>query len=210
MESMTPSVSEVKTTTAGQIDKAVSNYRALLEKHAPEFGAEPVQTVLGQSELAGEMFDLFRRRVEAVSNIITRRVKVDRTRTPEAVLAATGRKQYVTDNVVATMPKGDGNDVTVHFFKLDLSERNGYISDNDLEKEFDLRGLKPADPYSPAAVNEADPVFADEHPNATHWKDANGKWCFATFRRWRGGRYVGVYRNDFDWGDDWWFAGLRK
>jgi hypothetical protein len=47
---MTPS----KLTTDGQIDKAIANYRVLLEKHRKEFNAEAVQIVLGQSELAGE------------------------------------------------------------------------------------------------------------------------------------------------------------
>jgi hypothetical protein len=61
---VTPSA-EQKKATASQIDKAVGNYRALLEKHAPDFGAEAVQVVLGQSELAGEQFAVFRRRVEA-------------------------------------------------------------------------------------------------------------------------------------------------
>ena len=116
------------------------------------------------------------------------------------------------------------------FLKPDLSNRNGYISDDDLEKEFELRGLKPADPISVAAVNEADPAFADEKPHGTHWKDAKGKWCYAAFHRWDDdgrhvlvnrydsdwldrwgdGREVNICRSDDDWDDYWWFAGVRK
>ncbi|HYC34625.1 MAG TPA: hypothetical protein VEC13_02735 [Candidatus Paceibacterota bacterium] len=209
---MTPSTEEPKTTTTGQIDKAVGLYRAMLEKHAKEFNLEPVQIVLGQPELAAEQLAVFRRRVEAISNLIVRRVTVvDRHCAGQAMLDATKRKQYTDKDVVAGMPRGVGNEeVEVVFFKPDLTGRDGYINDEDLEKEFELRGLKPADPYSVGAVNETDPAFADEHPHATHWKDGNGKWCYATFGLWGGERKAGVRRSGGEWGDDWWFAGLRK
>ena len=75
----------------------------------------------------------------------------------------------------------------------------------DLEKEYALRGLIPADPYSLAAVNEADPAFADKYPNGTQWKDASGNYCCAFFDRWRGGRRVSVRWRGRAWGADWWF-----
>jgi len=59
-------------------------------------------------------------------------------------------------------------------------------------------------------VNTDDPAFADEHPNCTHWKDGEGKWCFATFSRWGGERGVDVSRRDGVSRDGWWFAGVRK
>lgn len=201
METMTPS-----TTTDGQINKAVANYRALLEKHSKEFDSGTVQTVLGQSEFADEVFAIFRKRVEVVSNMIMHRVNVNRACTPKQVLDATSRVQYNTNSdVVTAMPRGEGDEVEVFFFKL-----GRYVSDDDLEKEYELRGLKPVDSYSLAAVNEADPAFADEHPNSTHWKDANGKWCYVAFNRWNDERIVDVDRYDNDWDDYWWFAGLRK
>jgi hypothetical protein len=30
------------------------------------------------------------------------------------------------------------------------------------------------------------------------------------FNRWYDERFLDVYRNDSDWDDHWWFAGLRK
>jgi hypothetical protein len=33
---------------------------------------------------------------------------------------------------------------------------------------------------------------------------------FATFNRWNDERNVNVNRNDNDWNDNWWFAGLRN
>lgn len=203
---MTPS----KTTTEGQITKAVGNFRAMLEKHAGEFQAEVVQAVLGDPGLAGEMLAVLRRRVEAISNLIVRKVAVIRNRSAQEALKATGRAQYTTSQVVDAMPNGENTEEEIFLFKLDLSKRNGWISDNDLAKEFDLRGLKPVDPFALAALNEADPAFADGKPNTTHWKDAQGNWCCAVFGRWSVERGVGVYRNGGGWSGNYWFAGVRK
>ena len=201
-ESMTPSP-----LTDGQIDKAVDVYRSILRNHREELGSEPAQQVLGQPEFVEEMVGVLRKRVAAVSNMIVRRVRVDRTRFPRQALEATGRRLYVNDSVVETMPgRGTGaEDVDVISFKL-----NRFVSDPDLEKEYESRGLKPTDPYALAAVNEADPTFADEHPNGTHWKDKDGRWCFAAFDRWLVGRDVFVSRDGGGWGDYWSFAGVRK
>jgi hypothetical protein len=141
---------------------------------------------------------------------IIRTVKVNRNRTAREAIEATGRKFYGDRVVVDTMPGGKATEVELHIFKLDLSKRGGWISDDDLEKEFDLRGLKPVDPFALAALNEADPAFADEKPNATHWKDVQGDWCYAIFRRWGGERVVSVRRCDGDWDDYSWFASVRK
>lgn len=34
--------------------------------------------------------------------------------------------------------------------------------------------------------------------------------CYATCNRWNDDRKVNVNRNDNDWSDDWWFAGLPQ
>ena len=142
------------------------------------------------------------------SDMIVRRVTVDRSRNPQQVLDATNRKQYTDPSLMASMPGGDNGteEVDVYFFQ----QLNRWVSDSKLENEYELRNLKPADPYSLAAVNEADPAFADEHPNGTHWKDAEGYWCYAVFHRWDGERYVRVDRRVHVWFEFWWFAGLRK
>lgn len=191
--------------TDRQIEKAVDLYRALLRKHRSELGSEAVQHVFGQPDYVAEMFSVLRRRVEAVSNLIIRHVSVYRHQTPQSVLDVTGRKTYVNASVVETMPRGEGAEADVFFFHVGWN-----LSDPDLDKEYTLRGLVPADPYSLAAVNQADPAFADDHPNATHWQDADGNWCCAIFDRWSYERHVNVDRNDFDWHGSWWFAGLRK
>jgi hypothetical protein len=198
---------EVELISAGQIGRASDRFSERCRTNASSLPRDMVQAVLEDEgdQLAQEMFQTLRARVERRLNMIVRKVTVDRNRTPEEVLKATGRKQYVTDSVVSAMPKGEGDEVEVYFFKL-----GRFVSDADLDKEYELRGLKPADTYSQAAVNEADPAFGDEHPNATHWKDADGKWCFSTFYGWYDERFVNVGRSGSDWSDDWWFAGLRK
>ncbi len=203
-----PPSAESKVMTAGQITRAVDRFRAMLEKHAGEFDAKAVQVVLGQPEFTDEVFEVFHRRVETISRRVIRTAKVNRGRSQQEAIEATGRAQYTDRKVVDAMPKGEGDEVEVVFFKPDLSQRNGFISDDDLEKEFELRGLKPADPISVAAVNEADPAFADEKPHGTHWKDAKGNWCYATFGRWGDRRGVRVDRHGNDWSDRWWFAGV--
>ena len=202
---MTKVVTPSKTITKGQASKFVDVFIDTLVKS--RLPSEPTQQVLEEqgTAVAAECVAIVRKRVDAISSVIVRRVPVNILRAAQQALDATGRKQYTDSDVVAAMPKGAGGEVEVHFFKLDR-----YISDNDLEAEYASRGLKPADPYSLAAVNEADPAFADEHPNGTHWKDAAGRWCFATFYRWRDERELGVDRNDSDWSDRWWFAGVRK
>ena len=196
--------------TDGQIENVVNKLRDAMRKHRAEITSDVAQQVLGVENLGMMMFTPFRERAESVSNLIVRKATVNRSRSQQGAIEATGRAQYTDHKVVDEMPKGEGDEVEVVFFKPDLSQRNGFISDDDLKKEFELRGLKPADPISVAAVNEADPAFADEKPHGTHWKDVKGNWCYATFRRWSGKRLVLVGRNDDGWSDFWWFAGVRK
>jgi hypothetical protein len=209
-KTMTPSASAPKTTTEGQITKAVALYRALLEKHASEFDSEVVQAVLGEPSLAREMLSLFRERVEVRMGEIVRRVKVDRTLKPRQVIDATGRTKYVDQGVAKTMPMGEGDEVNVVFFKPRPNEytRPGFMSNDDLRKALDRRVLTP-DPRAQAKANEEDPAFADEHPNGTHWKDGDS-YNFVAFDRWDGERNVDVHRDLGEWDDHWWFAGVRK
>lgn len=192
--------------TEGQIGKLNQNIAAKLLKNKKELPSDIFQQILGEDALIDEIYTSIRKHVEVRSNLIIRVVKVDRNRTPQEALKATGRKQYVTDSVVAEMPHGEGEETEVIFFKIGRR-----INGDDLDKEYELRGLVAADPYSQAAANEADPAFADEHPNGTHWKNKDGKWCFAAFYRWFDvERYVSMRRGVYGWDDFWWFAGVRK
>lgn len=201
----------IESITAGECAKFSDVLVAALCKSG--LPSHPTQEVLESQGaiLADELVTIVRTRVEAVSKMIVRRVRVDRNQTPQQVLDVTGRMQYVDKDVVATMPCGEGEEVDVYFFQPDRSayDRNGIISDDKLHKEFERRGLKP-DPYAQADVNRDDPAFADKHPNGTHWKDADNKWCYTAFNRWGDERDVLVGRNDGGWDGFWWFAGVRK
>ena len=182
----------------GQIEKAVDIYRALLRKHRLELDSDAVQRVLGQSEYVTEQVAVLRERVEAVSNRIVRRVRVDRTRTPQEVIDATGRTQYVDKNVLATMPQGEGDEVDVYFVPT-----KRFVPVEDVPAFLAQYGLVP-DPRAQAAVNEADPAFADKYSNGTQWNNN----CYLAFRRDGGVRYVHCLRDDNDWHDHWFLSGV--
>jgi hypothetical protein len=187
--------------------------RDALRKHREEITTEAAQFALGVENIGMKMFTVFREQVEAGSKMIVRLVKgVNRSQEPQPMLDATGRVQYTDKTVVESMPRGEGEKKEVIFFQpRQEAYRNGVISGEALDKEYEFVGLKPVDPYSLCKVNTDDPAFADTCPNATHWKDANDKWCYIAFNRWGGGkRYVGVNRNDNGWRGSWQFAGVRE
>lgn len=109
---------------------------------------------------------------------------------------------YANDEVLKNAPRH------THIRELEFFTLGRYVSDNELEKEYESRGLEPADLYSLAIWDEGNKDREVKKYVATHWKDAEGKWCFATFRRWRGERSVSVYRGGGDWRDRWWLAGV--
>lgn len=180
---MAKPMSPSKSITKGQIGKFYDVLEAaMLKSGLPSEETQKVLEIQGV-EIAEEFVQSVRKRVEAISKLIVRYVKgVNRSQDPQQALDATGRVQYTNKTVADSMPRGEGEEKEVVFFKpRPEAFKNGIISDDDLEKEYEFVGLKPVDPYSLAKVNTDDPAFADAHPNATHWKDTNGKWCYAAF-----------------------------
>lgn len=196
-ETMTASVKPV---TPGQIEDLVNKVRDAARKHSTSLDGDAFQRALGVDNIGMELFAPFRARVEAMGKIIVRRVKVDRNRSPLEAIQATKRAQYLNQDVVNTMPKGEGDEVDVHFVP---TER--YVSAAEVPAFLAQYGLVP-DPRAQAAVNEEDPTFANEHPNGTQWGDN----CCLTFFRWRGERYVDCYRFDDAWHDRWWLSGVPQ
>ncbi len=198
--SMTPSAM-----TDGQIDKACDIFRSALRKHRAEFGSNFVQQVLGMSDFGEASIAPFRTRVEAVSNMIVRTVQVNRTRTGTEAIKATGRVFYGNVDVVASMPNGEVEDVTLYFVNFGRA-----LTPSELDAEVAKLGdYQLADPFAAAAQNEADPAFADKYPNGTQWwKDR--KACYAVFDRWDGERLMDVDQHSHGWLDDWWFPLVRK
>ena len=117
------------------------------------------------------------------------------------LLEKTDRTLYIDDAVLKTAPsKVEG---TFEMFTLEK-----YTSDDELQKEYESRGLVPADIET---LVEHDSELDEKKWVSTHWKDKDGNWCFAAFGRWRGdARRVFVYRRGYGWDVSWWFAGVRK
>ena len=211
-KSMTPSA-EATPISGPQIGKINDKLGiALRQSGIPSVATQQVLETQGE-ELTKELVAVIRTRVEALASLITRNVPVNRARTPQQALDATGRRQYINQAVVDAMPrtKTEGIEVVeVGFFKpRPCAFVDGIMTDDRLAAEYGYFGLKP-DPIAVAAVNEADPDFATKHPNAVHWKDKDGKYCFAAFSRWRGRPSVRVPRFAYDWRDNYVFGGVRK
>ena len=197
-KSMTPS-----DITVGQIAKVQELLGAGLRKSG--LPSEAFQQVLKEQgrALTAELVQVVRKFVERVSSIISRFVVVDSTSTPEQTLNATDRIKYVDYSVLRTAPMGESGEVRVEFIKI-----GRYVTDDEIEAQ--LTGTRPATFAEIAKANQDDPTLADATPNGTHWKDSEGKWCYAAFRRFDGERDVSVHRDDGKWDGNWSFARVRK
>lgn len=142
--------------------------------------------------------------------LMLRRATVDRSRTAQAALTATGRNLHITPGAVAAIHQGEGDEVEMVFFQADPEVyKSGWISDTDLQREYEKHGLEP-DPIALAAVNEANPTLADRYPHGAHWKNEDGTWWYIAFHLANSERYVYVHRSTIPWYIGWVFAGRRK
>lgn len=122
--------------------------------------------------------------------------------TPQELLNTLTIPKYTDDEVVATMPTEKST------ARIELFNVGKCITDTELMKEYESRGLEPA---LPADVIEA---YKDSQPHdwiATVWNFKDDVLSYLAFNRWDDGeRSVSVDRSSGYWGDDWWFAGVRK
>jgi len=204
VEPMSPS----KSITKGQAGKFCDVLAdALVKSGLPSEETQKVLETQGV-EIAEEFVQSVRERLKMISKIVVRRVVVWRNRTQQEMLDAMGRTQYVNSEVVGLIPgKGDSEgEEDVYFIPLKGKD----TSAEAVQALLDKYGLKP-DGYAVGAVNEADPAFADSHPNFTQWVDENGKHCYVAFNRWLGGeRIVDVSRYESAWYGRWLVGGVRK
>lgn len=194
--------------SSGQAGNMADQLVTHCRKHGSTLPKDIVQQVLKQegSDLAKEQFELLRARVESRKNMIVRHVIINPNLTPKQLIEATGRKQLVTADVLATMPKSIGPDEDdVYFFKVG---RN--LTPEELDKEYELRGLVP-NPRKQAQVNIDDLLFADEYPNASQWNRDGKVASYLALSRWSDAGHVSCNRDGGErWSDHWWFAGVRK
>jgi hypothetical protein len=169
--------------TEQAIDEAVASFRAMLEKHRPEFPYQAFLRAIDSPEFAKEQFGVLRRRVEAESEVIVRPFKVDRTKTPRQLLDACKRVLWhIDDEVLKSMPMDGPEEGELVFFPL---RRDTLAA--EIKKVLDDRSLVP-DYAAQMQVNADDSEFADEHPNGE----------------------VSVYGRGILWSGTFWFAGRRK
>ena len=134
----------------------------------------------------------------AAGTAIVRHVRVDRNLAPMGGDKSYGRKNFLNEEVVASMPQYAEDEVDVYFIPI-----KGTLPVKDVAAFLAQYGLL-SSPHAQAAVNEQDPTFADEHPNFSQWGDN----CYLVFNRWLGVRYVGCDRDDDDWDDCWFVSGV--
>ena len=140
--------------------------------------------------------------------LIVRSVIVNPLLAPQQVVYGL-LEQYTDFEVLLRMPDSGkrGERIKVYFFQL---VRN--MSDDELAKEYRFHDLKPADPFSVAQINKNDLFFCKKHPNFTHWKNEENRWCFlavAVFNKPKVETVVD-YSKVIGWDAGWWAAGVRK
>jgi hypothetical protein len=134
---------------------------------------------------------------ELPKGTIAKRVEnIDRSRTPYDAIKATGRVLCLNDEVVKDMPMGEGKEKEVFLIPFEKT-----LTPEGLEQEVDKIGVELADPNTVCALNEQYPELADTYPNATQWRNKNGKACCAIFHDWACEREVTVFQNYAEWSD---------
>lgn len=196
----------------GQVERAVELFEAQLRKQASRFSREAVQMAFSDSTLSVEWVRVLSSRVKKIECMIVRHVEnVDRTRSPHEVLDAFTCLKHICRDCVDAMPRGTGSGADVYFFKLKFKRGiYHYVEDAYLAREYALRGLIPADPYSLAQVNLDDPDFADNHPNTTQWRDIDGGVVYLLFDSNNVDSRLGLHSTAHNLNKDFWYAGLRK
>jgi hypothetical protein len=155
----------------------------------------------------------------------------NRNQSVHQILKATNRKVIIKipNNFLNDVPRGEGERVELTFFKI-----GRVLSFSELENEYMLRGLEPADIYTVSAFNYSDRAsnfydntFTDSHPHLTYWKNKDGSYSVVCFgmeqpefeRCTHGTRFVRVssgkykfliFSGTYNLNEDLWFAGVSK
>ena len=194
--------------TPEEINDAVNAYRKALERtlYGWKSSTGLIQRALCSSNFADAQAELFRNGVESISSFIVRCVGVDPNKSPEEMLNALGRGVFFTPSVMETMPRGEGPEKDVHFFKFEPP-----TNEDEIVTELALHGFVLAQPYYVIEVNKADPAFAEGHFNGSFWKDSQGRWCYLTCNDMTNGEkdvYIHPSRGNFR--DTVWVAAVPK
>lgn len=148
--------------------------------------------------------------IEIVTGFELLRVKVNRAQTAyEAIDAISGRYKSIDlpDGILEAAPKNECSFAKkLHFFTLGREANN-----DEVQQEYEKRGLRPADVWEICAFNAQHSNFATDRPNAVLFWEVDGRCWYVAFGVSDDGiRFVAVkYVVDL-WSYDWWFMGLPK
>ncbi len=208
---MTQIMTAPKMITDGQIENVVNKLRDAMRKHRSEISAERAQIALGFDNLGMRMFQPFREITEAVSRKFIRKVSVDHSYHLRGVLfSLVGFNIYEESQEIDGVSLVEKGEIDLHFFSLTTPRRDGHISIEDLVKEYEQEGLKPAHPSHLALVIQQDRKLVDNLPNSTIWKNGKGHWCHLVAHRFGDGYQVRVAPTIVSLPSNWQFAGVRK
>lgn len=140
----------------------------------------------------------------SMDEVIIRKTRVDRSRTSQQVVDATGCKQNINPDALATMPQGEGEYVDVYFITSKSMIHYRPVSWSEGQSFIKSLGLR-IDPRAQAAVNEADPGFCHKHPNVTLWDGG-----YLMFEKEHDGRSVECrfYDQEYESYDNRYFCGV--
>lgn len=198
MAKQTMTAPQRKPMTEGQTDTLTNKFRDAVRKKRGKISAESAQWFLGLENpgmmLVGMMKELVE---EAAKKTFVVHVFINRTRTKQRALDATGYQQHVycgrdVDNAPVS---GSEKEDIVLFLPLPCEYPSGVLGDKEAEGAYKRRGLQPADLVAVAAMNEKKPTLVDKMPHVTIWKDDEGKWCYAVFYLKDGKRRVCIDRD---------------
>ena len=207
---MTKVVTPSTKTIERKINKAVANYRAMLEKHSVDFDPRAVQKVLEHPGLIKKQFEVFRRLVGAREYEHIENLRVMRGRSAGEVLEATRCTihTFKVEGAVKTMPEGKGDEVELVIFTMGVD-----ASYWEVHREYESRNLI-SDPVALADFCAQNPDFFELFPIACQWM-SDGKTYTAMFYTStikKGEKRVDIYGHGYNtlWSEDVRFAGVRK
>lgn len=208
---MNPS-DENKMMTDGQIERLVDLLRQKLIKNRNEdrFVCDAVQAAIGSPALSKKLFGaVWETLYWQTYTILRENIQVNRRRRSEEMIAATECNfSRFWEEEMRTIPNIKGPD-SVNLYLFRLTRYNYGVE--ELMQEYESRRLRPADPYSLAALNEFDHDFVRTHEdNRTVWKSSKG-WRYLSFGIDAADRrsvYVGNVSDEEKIFGRYWFAGV--
>lgn len=209
--------------TEGITDQQISTLQGILAEalRGSVLHKDSIQRVIDEHApaVASNLLSIIKKQVEAIEKVLVFRVTVDRTRLPQTLwrslnevgISATylgGHTSLI--RILEEMPRDGENEVDVFLVHFDR-----FVYPKDLQTELDLYGLKPADPYSLAALMRTNPgLIAEKCLIATQWKNKDGDWCHMEFQSYD--NKSSVYADTWDkpesygYGERYWIACIRK